>query len=141
MNYRIILDGAHNPAGARALAGYLSRFYSGRRVWLVYGAMRDKAIAEVTGILFPLVNQVIATAPHQSRAVDPETIRALADHLSVQTAPDLAAALEIARRQVEEIKLHVEEAKRVSNIDAAVNLAATAKRLQSLIEEGQKLHP
>jgi hypothetical protein len=54
---------------------------------------------------------------------------------------DLGAALEIARRQVEEIKLHVEEAKRVSNIDAAVNLAATAKRLQSLIEEGQKLHP
>ncbi len=53
---------------------------------------------------------------------------------------DLGAALEIARRQVEEIKLHVEEAKRVSNIDAAVNLAATAKRLLALVEEGQKLH-
>jgi dihydrofolate synthase/folylpolyglutamate synthase len=43
----IILDGAHNPAGARALAAYLDRFYAGRTVWLVYGAMRDKAIAEV----------------------------------------------------------------------------------------------
>jgi len=52
---------------------------------------------------------------------------------------DLGAALKIARRQVDEIKIHVEEAKRVSNIDAAVNLAATAKRLLALVDEGQKL--
>ena len=93
----IILDGAHNPAGARALAGYIRQFYSGRHIVMIYGAMRDKAIAEMTGVLFPLVNEVIATAPHQSRAVDPDTIRALAEHPSVQTAPDLAAALQIAR--------------------------------------------
>ncbi len=64
---------------------------------MIYGAMRDKAIAEMTGVLFPLVSEVIATAPHQSRAVDPETIRELAEHPSVQMAPDLAAALQIAR--------------------------------------------
>jgi dihydrofolate synthase / folylpolyglutamate synthase len=93
----IILDGAHNPAGARALAGYIRQFYSGRHIVMIYGAMRDKAIAEMTGVLFPLVNEVIATAPHQSRAVDPETIRALAEHHSVRTAPDLAAAFQIAR--------------------------------------------
>ena len=50
-NPDIILDGAHNPAGARALARYLERFYGGRRIWLVYGAMRDKAIDEVAGDL------------------------------------------------------------------------------------------
>jgi dihydrofolate synthase/folylpolyglutamate synthase len=93
----IILDGAHNPAGARALAGYIRQFYSGRHIVMIYGAMRDKAIAEMTGVLFPLVSEVIATAPHQLRAVDPETISALAEHPSVQTAPDLAAALQIAR--------------------------------------------
>ncbi len=49
----IVLDGAHNPAGARALAAYIRRFYSGRRVRLIYGAMRDKAIEEIGGILFP----------------------------------------------------------------------------------------
>jgi hypothetical protein len=53
---------------------------------------------------------------------------------------DLGAALEIARRQVEEIRLQVEEAKRVSNIDAAVNLAATAKRLLALVDQGEKLN-
>ena len=42
-NPEIILDGAHNPAGARALAAYIERFYSDRRVRLIYGAMRDKA--------------------------------------------------------------------------------------------------
>ena len=94
----IILDGAHNPAGARALAAYIERFYSGRHVVLIYGAMRDKAVAEMTGILFAHADEVIATAPRQSRAVDPDTIRDLADHPCVRTAPDLAAALEMARR-------------------------------------------
>jgi folylpolyglutamate synthase/dihydropteroate synthase len=49
----IILDGAHNPSGARALASYMERFYAGRNICLIYGAMRDKAVVEVTGILFP----------------------------------------------------------------------------------------
>lgn len=94
----IILDGAHNPAGARALAAYIRRFYSGRHVVLIYGAMRDKAVAEMTGILFAHAHEVIATTPRQSRAVDPDTIRDLADHPCVRTAPDLAAALAMARR-------------------------------------------
>ena len=49
----IIVDGAHNPAGARALAAYMDRFYSGRNVTLIFGAMRDKALDEIGGILFP----------------------------------------------------------------------------------------
>ncbi|MBZ5591067.1 MAG: bifunctional folylpolyglutamate synthase/dihydrofolate synthase [Acidobacteriia bacterium] len=93
----IILDGAHNPAGARALADYIRQFYDGRDIVMIYGAMRDKAVAEMAGSLFPLVGEVIATAPRQSRAVDPETIRALAEHPRVHTAPDLGASLEIAR--------------------------------------------
>ena len=52
---------------------------------------------------------------------------------------DLAAALEIARLQIEEMKEHVTKAKEVNNIDAAVNLAATAKRLLGLVEEGERV--
>jgi hypothetical protein len=40
---------------------------------------------------------------------------------------------------VEEMKVHVEAAKEAKNIDAAVNLAATTKRLLSLIAEGEKV--
>ena len=95
----IILDGAHNPAGARALADYIQRFYSRSHVVLIYGAMRDKAVEEMTGILFPHADEVIATAPRQSRAVDPGTIRAFTDHPNVRIAPDLSAALRMARAQ------------------------------------------
>ena len=70
----IILDGAHNPAGTRALAQYVRRFYSGRRIWIVYGVMRDKAAAEMTSILFPLADRIILTVPANSRAMPPENI-------------------------------------------------------------------
>lgn len=93
----IVLDGAHNPAGARALAAYIERFYSGRRVCLIYGAMQDKAVAEMTSTLFPLAADVIVTRPNQSRAVAPETIAGMVDHPCVRVAADLAVALALAR--------------------------------------------
>ena len=93
----IILDGAHNPAGARALAAYIERFYAGRRVRLIYGAMRDKAIEEISGILFPLAAQVIVTAPRQARALAPEAILQVAEHADLQVAADLAQALALLR--------------------------------------------
>jgi dihydrofolate synthase/folylpolyglutamate synthase len=89
----IILDGAHNPAGARALAAYMARFYGGRRVRLIYGAMRDKAIDEIGGILFPHAQEVIVTAPRQARALAPESIRQVAEHPDLRTAANLRDAL------------------------------------------------
>jgi len=73
-NPDIILDGAHNPAGARALVRYLNRFYAGRKIWMIYGAMRDKAIDEVAGILFPAATELIFTAPDSTRALRPEAM-------------------------------------------------------------------
>src|ERR1035437_1354642 len=89
----IILDGAHNPAGARALAAYIDRFYSHRLVRLIYGAMRDKAIDEISGILFPRAQQVIVTAPQQARALAPEALRDIGSHPDLRTAPTLRDAL------------------------------------------------
>ena len=93
----IVLDGAHNPAGARALAAHIDRFYAQRNVWLIYGAMRDKAIQEVGGVLFPRAQHVIATAPAQARAAYPETIVEIAGHPDIRPAPDLATALAAVR--------------------------------------------
>src|SRR5262249_51323486 len=62
-NPDIILDGAHNPAGARSLAAYIREFFAGEPIRIVYGAMRDKAIDEVIDALFPLAAEVIVTAP------------------------------------------------------------------------------
>ncbi len=93
----IVLDGAHNPAGARALGAYIARFYAGRRVRLIYGAMRDKAIGEISEILFPLAAQVIVTAPRQARALAPESIRQVVVHPDLRTAANLSEALAMVR--------------------------------------------
>jgi dihydrofolate synthase/folylpolyglutamate synthase len=98
----IILDGAHNPSGARALAAYMDRFYSHRRIRLVFGAMRDKAIAEIAGILFPRAQQVIVTAPRQTRALAPETMLEISAHPNLRVAPTIESALELVRDATED---------------------------------------
>jgi len=94
----LIIDGAHNPAGARALADYIKRFYAGEPVRIVYGAMRDKAVEEVTNTLFPLAAEVIVTEPNQPRALNPEALAEMIDHPNLRTAPNLTEALRIAEQ-------------------------------------------
>jgi dihydrofolate synthase/folylpolyglutamate synthase len=94
----VFLDGAHNPAGARALARFWDEHFPGRRIFLVYGAMRDKAVPEITEILFPRAAAVILTRPEQSRAIAPETLREICSDLNPQLLiePSPAAALDLA---------------------------------------------
>ena len=89
----VILDGAHNPAGARALAAYIDRFYTHHRLRLIFGTMRDKAVDEISDILFPRAHQVIATAPKQSRALAPEALAEMIHHPDLRTAATLEDAL------------------------------------------------
>ncbi len=49
----IILDGAHNIAGTRALVSYIQKFYFGRRIWIVFGVMRDKPVRRDRGDVVP----------------------------------------------------------------------------------------
>ena len=94
-----LLDAAHNPAGAWALRAALSERYEGRPFTLVFGAMRDKAIAEMAEILFPLAEHIIATQPANPRAASPQEIRAAAARCGAQVLaePEVAAALTRAR--------------------------------------------
>ena len=79
-----VLDVAHNPSGAWALRSALSTFYEDRALTLVFGAMRDKAIAEIAGILFPVAERVIATRANNPRAAAPEQIVELAQHTGTE---------------------------------------------------------
>lgn len=94
----IYLDGTHNPAGARELVSFWDEHFSSRRVLLVYGAMRDKAVDEITGLLFPRADRVILTEPHQSRAISAQTLATLSSHLArnSEVVSDPVAALELA---------------------------------------------
>jgi dihydrofolate synthase / folylpolyglutamate synthase len=94
-----VLDVAHNPAGAWALRSTLSGAYEDRPLTFVFGAMRDKAIAEIAEILFPLAERVIATRADNPRSATSAEVREAAAHTSVavEEALDVPAALERAR--------------------------------------------
>ena len=65
----VYLDGTHNPAGAKEVGEILEGKFRGPANHLVYGAMRDKAVDEIAGLLFPRADTVILTEPRQPRAV------------------------------------------------------------------------
>ncbi len=95
----LLLDGAHNPAGARALWAYLQESLEGAEWALLFAAMRDKAIAEMADLLFPPARAVVLTRPQQRRAATPEAIAAVAGHLNpcVVQQENVAQALRAAR--------------------------------------------
>jgi len=95
----IVLDVAHNPAGAWALRSSLSERYEDRPLIFVVGAMRDKAISEIAEILFPMAERVIATQPQNPRAAMPEEIRQAAARTGtdIECVAAVPAAIERAR--------------------------------------------
>jgi dihydrofolate synthase / folylpolyglutamate synthase len=91
----IVLDVAHNPAGAWALRSALSSVYEDRPITFVFGAMRDKAIGEFGEILFPLAEHVIVTQAENPRSATPDEIREAIGRVTVDLtpAPDVPSAL------------------------------------------------
>jgi dihydrofolate synthase/folylpolyglutamate synthase len=94
----IYLDGAHNPSAARELAAFLDQNFSGRRIWLLYAALRDKAVDEVAGLLFPRAAEVIFTAPRTPRAVSAAQLAEIAGHHATRFSviPEAEQALDYA---------------------------------------------
>ena len=76
----VYLDGAHNPGAARELARFLAENFGERRVFMIFGALRDKSVDEVTGMLFPRASEVIFTEPGTPRAVSARRLAEMAGH-------------------------------------------------------------
>jgi dihydrofolate synthase/folylpolyglutamate synthase len=108
---KVLLDGAHNPAGARALARALREEYRYGRLVLVASVMADKDVEAMMAVLAPLADVVVATRAAVARAADPERLAEAARAATgagrvvplrgaprprVLTAPGLPAALELA---------------------------------------------
>jgi dihydrofolate synthase/folylpolyglutamate synthase len=94
----LILDGAHNPHGARALAAALAE--QGLRPVLVLAVSSDKDVRAIATALLPHVSRVIATRYQQERAMDPEVLAQVLREVGgvpVEAAPDLRSALAAAR--------------------------------------------
>ena len=78
---RVLLDAAHNPAGAGALAAYLRREFP-HRLPLVFGAMRDKDAALMLKALLPAVSGVVMTEPSNPRSFPAAELANMARTLS-----------------------------------------------------------
>lgn len=70
---RFIIDGAHNPPAARALAAALREYapFAGSVPTLVAGFCGDKDVDETLRILAPLVKKGIAVRTNNPRSLDP----------------------------------------------------------------------
>jgi dihydrofolate synthase/folylpolyglutamate synthase len=73
----VLLDGAHNRAGARALADYLAEVYPAG-LPMVFGAMGDKDAAGMLEVLLPHATQLVVTRPRNPRAQRPDALAEVA---------------------------------------------------------------
>ena len=92
----VLVDGAHNPHAARALAHSLRGLLRGRPLRLVFGVLQDKDAAAMLRELGPLAASVHYCAPQSPRAVPPEE---LAKVHPGRVHSTVGSALEAARRE------------------------------------------
>lgn len=104
-----LLDGAHNPGGAAALANYLEESEV-RPITLIFGVMRDKSVGEIAEILWPRAGKVILTRPSNPRAMR-------ADELA-EFAPDSVAADSLAK--TETVAEAIEKARQITPPDGLI---------------------
>ena len=94
----MLLDGAHNPQGARALARYAAGLEK-KRTALLCGILRDKDCEGMAKILAPVCDEVIAVAPDSVRALPAQALAELfiRQGRTAQCAPNIAEGIRMAR--------------------------------------------
>ena len=94
----VIIDGAHNEAGAQALQETMAQHFAGKKILLVAGILADKEIDSIVKFLTKITDHIIVTEPDNPRKLAAEK---LAEHVA-----DFGAAAEV-----------------VSDVEAAVHRA------------------
>jgi dihydrofolate synthase/folylpolyglutamate synthase len=93
---RVVLDGAHNPAGALVLKESLGKEFQYRHLILLLGVMKDKDIKSILHLLAPLADHLILTRPHYDRAASPALLKKTlgGSGKKAEIVEDLEAAIE-----------------------------------------------
>jgi dihydrofolate synthase/folylpolyglutamate synthase len=89
----LLLDGAHNPPGASALAEHLDVTGLAGRVDLLFGGMSDKDLPGVFAPLAARARRIVLVAPESPRAEKPEALRARLGRPDLETANSVAEGL------------------------------------------------
>src|SRR3954464_9525041 len=92
----VILDGAHNPAGAAALAVALDEAFSFQRLVAVVAVLSDKDAAGLLGALDPVVDSVVVTTNSSPRALPVDDLAAIAVDMLGESRVDVEARLDDA---------------------------------------------
>jgi dihydrofolate synthase / folylpolyglutamate synthase len=100
----IVLDGAHNPAGAAALAAALPEAFTWERLHLVLAISANKDVDGIVRQLVPLADRVYATRNRSERSADAERTHAAVEALGgeVIDAPSVTEAIDAARATAED---------------------------------------
>jgi dihydrofolate synthase/folylpolyglutamate synthase len=102
----ILLDGAHNPAGAKTLATSLMSEFSEKPLVGLLAVLLDKDVAGVVSELSGCFQNVVATSSSSNRSLDAKALEAIAkDHsgATTESAPNVISGLERARSIAREI--------------------------------------
>jgi dihydrofolate synthase/folylpolyglutamate synthase len=106
----LLLDVAHNPAGAWTLRSVISRLPDDRPRTLIFACLRDKDLTEMSRILFPLFDSSAAGDPARRR-----------DHLVLAPIPNArAASIDELRAAAEALEI---PSLRAASLEDALNLA------------------
>jgi dihydrofolate synthase/folylpolyglutamate synthase len=100
---RVLLDGAHNPAGVAAVCEFLSAL--GQPVDLLFGALADKEAHLMLPALAHHAERIVLTKPPNPRALEPTALVALLPARRAEVYPDISAALSLALAPSERLLL------------------------------------
>ncbi|MEO7804597.1 MAG: folylpolyglutamate synthase/dihydrofolate synthase family protein [Actinomycetota bacterium] len=101
----VVLDGAHNPDGAAALAAALPEAFGARFTTMVIAIFDDKDIEGILGHLVPVADRIIFTRSDSPRAADPRRLAALVQHAQVSVIESLSEAIDTAKKSAKEGEL------------------------------------
>ena len=93
----VILDGAHNPQAARALKNSLEQYFSGKKLYYVFGVFRDKDYKKIIELTAPAAEHIITVeTPDNPRALPAEELREEVKRLNpaVESADSVESAVE-----------------------------------------------
>jgi dihydrofolate synthase/folylpolyglutamate synthase len=90
----VILDGAHNPEGIRALVDELQELRRGRKVKLLFAAMADKEWELMLRVLAEAVDEIVFTKVDMERSADPELLAAKNQRIAHRVIGDSRRALQ-----------------------------------------------
>ncbi|MFB2598355.1 folylpolyglutamate synthase/dihydrofolate synthase family protein [Herbiconiux sp. P17] len=97
----VLVDAAHNPGGAVALAAAIGEYFTFDKVVAVIAVLADKDVEGILRALDPVVTDFVVTSSSSDRAIDPDELASIVVRIAgadrVLVEPDLTSALEQAR--------------------------------------------